>query len=329
MIARDRYERWLASEIESLLEKGFRQIVTLLLTQYADMTPFQQARRARLFTQITRHLAQSYGSAEKFMSAEMRSFVGIEAKATTAHLRNLVADSPTAEVTLQNLTRAEIRAIAEFPIAGLGIGEWFEKQATDMNSKIRGRIQLGLLNGDTSQKIAGTILTTNSESPAVMKAARNATRALVRTTVTTVQTQATYETLQSIGPKYVPAYRYVAVRDQRTTPICRALDGRVFRFDDPKAKRPPQHVNCRSTIVAEPNYAALGIAKPDSVKGGLSFGSYTGWLNTQSADAQDSILGSAGGALFRSGKATLAGLVESDGRRMTRKALESLYGAAA
>lgn len=329
MLARDRYERWLASEIEALLEVGFKNIVASLVTDYADLTPYQQARRVRLFALVNRELAKSYSQANKFLQTQMKSFVGIEARATTSYFKALVADSPIAEATIHNLTRAEIKAIAEFPIAGLNIGEWFEKQATDMNAATRGQIQLGLLNGETTQEIAKRIIPPGIDDRAVMRRARANAQTLVRTTTTTVQTQAAYETMEAIGPELLPAYRYVAVRDARTTPICRALDGRIFKFSDPKAKRPPQHVNCRSTIVAEPDYDALNLPRPNTVRGGFTMGTYAEWLRSQPAAMQDTVLGASGARLFREDRATLAQLVTDDGRRMTVKALEALYGSAA
>jgi SPP1 gp7 family putative phage head morphogenesis protein len=167
------------------------------------------------------------------------------------------------------------------------------------------------------------------ETPGAPQRSKRSTLTLVRTTTTTIQTQATYETLKNIGDDLVPAYRYVAVRDGRTTPICRALDGQTFRFDDPKAKRPPQHPNCRSTIVAAVDYKALGLPAPNTVKGGFTMGSYAGWLREQDTAAQEAILGKPAADLFRSGKAQLADLINDDGRRMTNKALASLYGVAA
>jgi SPP1 gp7 family putative phage head morphogenesis protein len=329
MMARDRYERWLNTEIVALLERGFREIAATLVTDFADLTPYQQTRRLRLFGVVARELRKSYSDANKFMQGQMRDFVAIESRAHIEQVRSLVARSDIAEATLSNLTSAEVKAIAEFPIAGLGIGEWFEKQATDMNAATRGAIQLGLLNGESPQQIVGRIIPATENTTAVVRRARANLQSLIRTTTTTVQTQAAYESMASIGPELVPAYRYVAVRDGRTTPVCMALDGRVFRFDDPKAKRPPQHINCRSTIVAEPDFEALGIPRPNTVEGGYTMGSYTGWLRAQPSATQDAILGETGAKLFRDERATLAQLVTDDGRRMTISALRSLYGSAA
>jgi SPP1 gp7 family putative phage head morphogenesis protein len=47
---------------------------------------------------------------------------------------------------------------------------------------------------------------------------------------------------------------YSAVIDVRTTPICRHLDGKIFRMDEPELSRlsPPNHFNCRSVLVPVP-----------------------------------------------------------------------------
>jgi len=46
-------------------------------------------------------------------------------------------------------------------------------------------------------------------------------------------------------------YQYIAVDDDRTTPICNGLDDKIFRLEDMKVgvNAPPTHVYCRSTIV--------------------------------------------------------------------------------
>jgi SPP1 gp7 family putative phage head morphogenesis protein len=49
----------------------------------------------------------------------------------------------------------------------------------------------------------------------------------------------------------VPFVEYSAILDDRTTQVCRELDGKVFRNDDPELDRfkPPLHFNCRSVLV--------------------------------------------------------------------------------
>ena len=46
-------------------------------------------------------------------------------------------------------------------------------------------------------------------------------------------------------------YRIVATLDVRTTPICQALDSKVFTYGAPDARIPPFHYFCRTVIVPE------------------------------------------------------------------------------
>jgi SPP1 gp7 family putative phage head morphogenesis protein len=50
---------------------------------------------------------------------------------------------------------------------------------------------------------------------------------------------------------YLLGVRYSAILDERTTEVCRYLDGRVFKPTDPDlmALTPPNHFNCRSILV--------------------------------------------------------------------------------
>ena len=47
---------------------------------------------------------------------------------------------------------------------------------------------------------------------------------------------------------------YSAVLDERTTPVCRYLDGKVIPMDEPRLDQlvPPNHFNCRSILVPVP-----------------------------------------------------------------------------
>jgi|TARA_R100000081_G_scaffold64233_2_gene32757 SPP1 gp7 family putative phage head morphogenesis protein len=82
---------------------------------------------------------------------------------------------------------------------------------------------------------------------------------LVRTTINQVSTtasRAVYEANRNITSKY----QYIATLDSRTSPICRELDSKDFAYGE--GPMPPQHFNCRSTIVPVVDFEALGLPKP-------------------------------------------------------------------
>ena len=133
-------------------------------------------------------------------------------------------------------------------------------------------IRDGLLTGETTDQIvrrlAGTLRFGQRARSArqlaqaggqVTSLANRQVMALVRTTINQVSTaasRATYEANRNITPKY----QYVATLDSRTSPICRELDGQEFPYGD--GPTPPQHFNCRSTIVPVVDFEALGLPRP-------------------------------------------------------------------
>ena len=129
--------------------------------------------------------------------------------------------------------------------------------------------------------------------------------------------------------------RYSATLDRRTSPICRELDGEIYKKDD--APVPPLHFRCRSTLVAHipgrdrgsrsmtmlvedddgkvRSYGAyskklegkLSAAQQDLLKQNARGKppTYEQWLKAQPAAAQDSILGAKNGRIFRANTGSL------------------------
>lgn len=323
LVARDAYERWLAAEVETLLTSGLKDVATTLLTSKHFSSGAQQ-RLSRLFGQINDQLTGSYTSARDFLQQEMHGCAGVESDAATGFLDALVSESDTTEVALGTLTAGEVRAIAELPIAGLDIGTWFEKQANDMSLFTRRQIQIGLLEGQSSSQIANRIIGAETDgAPTVLGMSRRAANTLVRTTVTTVSNHAALASYRAAGDRVTDSWRFTAVRDSRTSAICRSLDGQVFRYDDAKAPVPPRHPNCRSTAVPIVNYGKLGI--PTRTTTAPSWPSYSQWLDQQTPAVQDSILGVGRGAMYRKGGVSLADMVASDTRTLTLKELRATY----
>src|SRR5690606_21096934 len=72
---------------------------------------------------------------------------------------------------------------------------------------------------------------------------------IVRTESSFVTHQATWESYKASG--VVDKYEYLATLDDRTSEICRDMDGKVFRLSEKQVgiNYPPLHPNCRSTVV--------------------------------------------------------------------------------
>lgn len=76
----------------------------------------------------------------------------------------------------------------------------------------------------------------------------NAAR-IVRTESSFIVHQATWDSYKA--SEVVEKYEYLATLDDRTSEICRSMDGKVFKLSEKEVgvNYPPLHPNCRSTVV--------------------------------------------------------------------------------
>lgn len=105
--------------------------------------------------------------------------------------------------------------------------------------------------------------------------------------------------------RLLQGYRWVSVLDNRTTQICRSLDGRVFIVGE--GPLPPIHILCRSTTIPEfaDSVKLLENATRPSMFGPVRANlTYYQWLSLQPAWFQDRVLGPTRGKLFREGGLT-------------------------
>ena len=197
----------------------------------------------------------------------------------------------------------------------------------DMVIRLRGNLQFADA-ADIGQTIAkGGQLTTLTDSQI---------RALIRTSVTQI-TNTVNQQVYIANQDVIDSYRYRAVLDLQTTPICQSLDGKVFKFG--KGPQPPQHYGCRSTIVFITKTEAEGEFQERGMRaalGGLvpSDMTYPEWIAAQSVAAQEKAFGSKGKArLFRSllkkgsPQSALAKFIGKDGAALSLAELQTKYGA--
>jgi SPP1 gp7 family putative phage head morphogenesis protein len=316
------------AEIDNILSATFREVVSIIISPtFVNMKAGQKARLLALFARVTAKMADGYGDVNSFMYDTALELGSIESKVAAQELAAIVADSDAIRLsTVSAVDDATLKAIARFPVEGLPFGDWWKKSAADMSINVRRQLQIGLVNGEAPGQLVKRIMPIDG-TPSVLKQARVSARMLTRTTFTMVQNQSAVETYQKAGRgKVSDEYKIVAVRDGRTSSICRALDGKIYRYDDPRKKLPPFHPNCRTTVVPVVNYASLGLdATSESM---FNWGSYDKWLREQSPAMVKQLLGANGAELYLSGKVGLADLVADDGRRLTTKQLASAFGVA-
>lgn len=190
-------------------------------------------------------------------------------------------------------------------------------------------VRTGLLSGDTTPEIVrelvgnlkkdqkGSLSQLLAQGGAATKSANNQVITIVRTTVNQVTNTAS-QSVYKANPDVTEEYRYIATLDSRTTPVCRDLDGQVFKYN--QGPVPPQHFGCRSTTVAVVNYKKYGFTPPPAGKRASVGGpvpantTYGKWLYGERAK----------GSKFKPGAEQIAALGEQKAKYFNR--LANKYG---
>lgn len=116
---------------------------------------------------------------------------------------------------------------------------WDNKQR--LLEQLRTRYRDGLARGDNYSKLTKEIIER-------LDVGSSDARRLVWTEASFVLNQAHTHAYQNAG---VEEYEISAIMDHKTSPICREMDGKVFRFDEMEVGTnfPPFHPYCRTTFI--------------------------------------------------------------------------------
>lgn len=159
----------------------------------------------------------------------------------TAVARITVADGATLTLPNGEVVRKAFESIgtkqAEMFSQAVRNGLLTGESTDSIVRRLRGRLNREQL-GTTQQIIQqGGLLTAMPD---------NQIRAIVRSSITQVS-DAAMQQVAAANPDATKKYRYTAILDTRTSPICRSLDGKVYNWGE--GPQPPLHFNCRSMRV--------------------------------------------------------------------------------
>ena len=294
-----RYARGREREAEDFVSTLLLSIIGRLEDE--PLTEFNRSRlqeQARDYYQYL--LASNADFAESFLD-EMRDFAEYEAdfNAKTASNALAVDFSRVAPVQLQQAIFSDILGLEPnrgYTIRGM-LDQFGREGANLVVAQIRDSIALGETNDQLISKIRSLV-------PLQQRKAAT----IARTVTNHVAVQARTVSMKE-NDDVIQGYEWVATLDSRTSLICSARDGVIYRDFD-KDPKPPAHFNCRSTItmVVNPEYdlgkditgtrPSKGSSGTKQVSAGLT---YDSWLRKQSRAFQDQVLGPSRGAMFRDG----------------------------
>lgn len=151
-------------------------------------------------------------------------------------------------INLNAPNAAQIRAaLFSRPFAGKLLRDAVRDLRAADRRALDSAIRMGFLEGSSTDDIIRRVRGTraNHFKDGILRTSRNHAEALTRTALNHAANAARDEMWEA-NADIITGLRWIATLDGRTTAVCRARDGQIFK---PKSgPRPPAHWNCRSTM---------------------------------------------------------------------------------
>lgn len=218
------------------------------------------------------------------------------------------------------------KLVKERPFEGSTMGEWFEGLGKSTKRGIENAINQGLAESETLDQMIARVRGTreNRFEDGVLQVSRRNAESIVRTSTAHV-TQAAREETYAANPDVMDEVYMAAVLDNRTTPYCMKIDGKVFKVNE--GRRPPFHWSCRTQCLPRiKSLSEMGFKGLTDLPAGTRASmdgqvpaktTYPEWLKGQSAKRQDEALGPERAELFRSGKVSIEQFTDDNGRTLS------------
>jgi SPP1 gp7 family putative phage head morphogenesis protein len=275
-----------------------------------DLTEFSRTRLETLLRQVDGSLKTIYSKFEDEFQSELLDLSQYEAEFEAKALNSIAPENVVFATPSFEQLSAAVRS-QPLGVHGANGGKLLTPFIKDWTrterSRVIGVIRQGFFEGQNTGEILRAIRGTraNQYRDGVLSLLNRNAEAIVRTSVQHVASVARFQTWEQ-NKEFITGYRWVSTLDGRTSTICRSLDGQVFKVG--RGPKPPAHIRCRSTTVAElsSEFDWLTEGRTRASQDGPVYGdqNYYSWLKGQPAAFQDDVLGVTRGKLFRDGGLT-------------------------
>ena len=286
------------------------------------------ARYSGMLGDVADIIAQGMDGAGAILKGRMRDL----AKADAEWARRALDESTPKllQVEFRGLDLRTVQTVASQPIQGRPMEDWWSSLGDTTAKNLEQAIGTGLAQGETVDQLVARVRGTQARGyeDGILQTTRRGAEAIVRTTTNHVSTQAREQTYRE-NQDVIKGVQWVSTLDTRTTPICISLDGQVFDIDE--GPRPPAHWNCRSTTIpVTKSWRELGIMAKDADQStrasmdGQVPDTLTAneWVDQQSTERQNQILGPGRARLWRAGRIDAGDLATASGHVATLAELE-------
>lgn len=328
----NRVEAGTKRDILKLLESMRKRLVSEL--EVDDITDFKKQRLGRLFKETDEIIKNAYSEAKTNLDDVVDGVVDVESD----FAKNAIQNAIPINISVAAPTADFLRTVATSTLVdNLPSSDWWKKQEADVKLRFQQVVREGLALGDTPTQMARSLRSTLGVSNA------NA-QSLVQTTVSAVSNSVRTEVFER-NDDVIKELKWLTVLDRRVCFRCIVMSDKRWKNDASKTpvghsipfRRPPIHFNDRCIIVpVVKSFRELGIDLPEpkagtrpSVVDGVAVHqpgktTFRSFLDRQSKEFQNEVLGPGRAKLWRDGKITLSDLTDGRGRELTISELSAL-----
>ena len=242
-------------DILNASEEDISDKIRSRLANNVGLTTGVEFRRLQaLVDSIEKIRSQAWDSANEVFEQEMVLLAQQEPVTIDNFLK---VTMPTQIETVMPSTQLLKSIATSRPFHGQVLKDWAASMEADDLRRIHGAIQTGMVSGESMDIIAKRVVGTRAlfGTDGVTEMSRRQVAAITRTAVMHIS-NTSRSSFFNANSDVVTEERFVATLDSRTTPICRANDGKQFELG--KGPMPPLHFNCRSLRIAAIDGTLLG-----------------------------------------------------------------------
>lgn len=343
-----RVEAGTRKKILAMLMKLGKDLTAEILGSGIDTprTDWQRARLRKLLEAVSKKIGMAYQGIGESVQEDLAGLAQVSSEGIAAAVNAAIGAKLVQPL---DWTPRQLASLASnVMIEGAPSAEWWARQSEDMVQGFMDQMRMGLLRGEGIDKLRDRILpktdlrTVPMEDRGLIWKARRNAEALVRTSAIACMNDAHLATYNE-NLDVISGVQWVSTLDNRTTPICRVLDGLIWDLPDMTPRGHGRdypgasaHWNCRSARVpVTRTWEELAQNKRlarelDKIKPGdrASMGgqvsgdlTYETWFETLSRPRQEEILGPVRYDLWKRGQIGFTDMVDQTGRELTVKEL--------
>lgn len=311
-----RYDAYVRSVVFKHLDNAQKELIARIASD--DIESITKRELDRLVRDVKQIITNEYERIARYLSDTNQQFYVASQK-----IESEIYNSWLGYKAFSSLPNYRLEAIKYAPLfEGRDMGDWWTKQASDLQFKIETVIRNGNVVGEAQQVITRQV----RDQIGITK--RNADT-IVRTANASIANDA-QEKLIGHNSDLIDAKQQLSTLDGRTTDVCKARDLKKWTLDNEPIghkmpfRKPPLHFGCRSIIrmVLKNSIASTRASQFGQVNDNLD---YSAWLRQQPSEYQDRVLGIKRAKWFREGKLTMPQMLDQSDRPLTLKQLQKIY----